>query len=395
MRIITETADLKDFVVELEKGPFAAIDTEFMRDQTYWPKLCLIQAAGPQSEAIIDPLSKDLDLAPFHHLLANKTVMKVFHAARQDVEIFHHQGRVIPEPLFDTQIAAMVCGFGEAASYETLVRKITKSEIDKSARFTDWSRRPLSKRQLEYALADVTHLREVYRTLAKEIEKSGRADWVEEEEATLKDPETYRLDPEDAWRRLKPRSTNKRFLTVLIALAAWREREAQARDVPRNRILKDEALLEIASHPPASAEALGEIRAIPAGYAQSRNGKAIVAAVKEGLESKLPDRMPAPERPRTREPSPPVLDLLKTLLRIKAFQFRVAARLVADSEDLERLAIGDDEGVAALHGWRAEVFGRDAIALREGRLAIALENGEAVVIELEAERRPRARGAKG
>jgi ribonuclease D len=394
MRIITETAELKAFTEELERGPFAAIDTEFMRDQTYWPKLCLIQAAGPESAAIIDPLAKGIDLTPLYHLLAAKKVMKVFHAARQDVEIFHHQGKTIPEPLFDTQIAAMVCGFGEAASYETLVRKITRSEIDKSARFTDWSRRPLSKRQLEYALADVTHLREIYETLAKDLQKSGRSHWVEEEEAALKDPMTYRLDPDDAWRRLKPRSTNKRFLTVLIAVAAWREREAQARDVPRNRVLKDEALLEIAAHPPTTPETLSEIRAIPTGYAQSRAGKAIVAAVKEGLEAKLPDRMPPPERPRMGEPSPPVLDLLKTLLRLKAHQFRVAPRLVADSEDLERLAIGDDEGISALHGWRAEVFGRDAISLREGRLAIALENGEAVVIELGAERRTRVRSAK-
>ena len=394
MRIITETADLKAFVAELERGPFAAIDTEFMRDQTYWPKLCLIQAAGPDAAAIVDPLAKDIDLTPLYQLMAAKKVMKVFHAARQDIEIFHHQAGVIPEPLFDTQIAAMVCGFGEAASYETLVRKITKSEIDKSARFTDWSRRPLSKRQLEYALADVTHLREIYDTLAKDLQKSGRSHWVEEEEATLKDPVTYRLDPDDAWRRLKPRSTNKRFLTVLIAVAAWREREAQARDVPRNRVLKDEALLEIAAHPPTTPEALSEIRAIPTGYAHSRAGKAIVVAVKEGLEGKLPDRMPPPERPRMGEPSPSVLDLLKTLLRLKAHQFRVAPRLVADSEDLERLAIGDDEGIPALHGWRAEVFGRDAISLREGRLGIALENGEAVVIELGAERRTRARSAK-
>jgi ribonuclease D len=394
MRIITETADLKEFVGELERGPFAAIDTEFMRDQTYWPKLCLIQAAGPETAAIIDPLSKGIDLSPLHHLLAAKKVMKVFHAARQDIEIFHHQAGIIPEPLFDTQIAAMVCGFGEAASYETLVRKITKSEIDKSARFTDWSRRPLSKRQLEYALADVTHLREIYQTLARDLQRSGRSHWVEEEEATLKDPVTYRLDPEDAWRRLKPRSTNKRFLTVLIAVAAWREREAQSRDVPRNRILKDEALLEIAAHPPMTAEALSEIRAIPIGYAHSRAGKAIVAAVKEGLEGKLPEHMPPPERPRMGEPSPAVLDLLKTLLRLKAHQFRVAPRLVADSEDLERLAIGDDEDVAALHGWRAEVFGSDAIALREGRLAIALEDGEAVVIETGTERRMKVRSAK-
>lgn len=394
MRIITETADLKAFVTELEQGPFAAIDTEFMRDQTYWPKLCLIQAAGPQSAAIIDPLAQGIDLTPLYQLLALKRVMKVFHAARQDIEIFHHQAGVIPVPLFDTQIAAMVCGFGEAASYETLVRKITKSEVDKSARFTDWSRRPLSKRQLEYALADVTHLREIYETLAKDLQKSGRSHWVEEEEAALKDPMTYRLDPEDAWRRLKPRSTNKRFLTVLVAVAAWREREAQARDVPRNRILKDEALLEIAAHPPATTEALGEIRAIPTGYALSRAGKAIIAAVKEGLDGKLPERMPPPERSRMGEPSPPVLDLLKTLLRLKAHQFRVAPRLVADSEDLERLAIGDDDGVAALQGWRAEVFGHDALALREGRLGIALENGEAVVIELGAERRTRVRSAK-
>lgn len=394
MRIITETADLKGFVAELEHGPFAAMDTEFMRDQTYWPKLCLIQAAGPETAAIIDPLSKDIDLSPLHHLLAAKKVMKVFHAARQDIEIFHHQAGVIPEPLFDTQIAAMVCGFGEAASYETLVRRITRSEIDKSARFTDWSRRPLSKRQLEYALADVTHLREVYHTLSKELQKTGRSHWVEEEEATLKDPVTYRLDPEDAWRRLKPRSTNKRFLTVLIAVAAWREREAQSRDVPRNRILKDEALLEIAAHPPTTTEALAEIRAIPTGYAQSRAGKAIVAAVKEGLEGKLPERMPPHERPRMGEPSPAVLDLLKTLLRLKAHQFRVAPRLVADSEDLERLAMGDDDGVPALHGWRAEVFGRDALALRDGRLAIALEDGEAVVIETGTERRMKVRSAK-
>jgi ribonuclease D len=312
--------------------------------------------------------------------------MKVFHAARQDIEIFHHQAGIIPAPLFDTQIAAMVCGFGEAASYETLVRRITRSEIDKSARFTDWSRRPLSKRQLEYALADVTHLREIYRTLSKELDKSGRAPWVEEEEAALKDPETYRLDPQEAWRRLKPRSTNKRFLTVLVAVAAWREREAQARDVPRNRILKDEALLEIAAHPPTTPDALGEIRAIPNGYAQSRHGKAIVSAVKQGLESNLPERLPAPQRPRLAEPSPPVLDLLRTLLRVKAHQYRVAPRLVADSEDLERLATGDDDGVPALHGWRAEVFGRDAIALREGRLAIALDRGEAIVIDVGAER---------
>ena len=390
MRIITETAQLKALAAELGTGPYVAIDTEFMRDQTYWPKLCLIQAAGPDVEAIIDPLAPDIDLAPFHRLLAAKSVVKVFHAARQDIEIFHHQGDVIPEPFFDTQIAAMVCGFGDAASYETLVRKLAKAEIDKSARFTDWSRRPLSKRQLEYALADVTYLRLVYEILAKELEKTGRAEWVEEEEATLKDPATYRLEPADAWRRLKPRSGNKRFLSVLAGIAAWREREAQTRDMPRSRILKDEALLEIAAHPPADAEHLGHIRGLPNGYANSRAGKALMAAVKEAVTSPAPEALQFPERRHGRDPSPAALDLLKTLLRLRATQYRVAPRLVADTHDLERLACGEDEGVAALHGWRAEVFGRDAVALREGRLAIALRQGDAVVIETEPEKKPRA-----
>jgi len=391
MRIITETADLKSFAAEVEKGPFVAIDTEFMRDQTYWPKLCLIQAAGPEVAAIIDPLSPHLDLAPLYSLMAAKNLMKVFHAARQDIEIFHHQGKVIPEPLFDTQIAAMVCGFGEAASYETLVRRITKSEIDKSARFTDWSRRPLSKRQLEYALADVTHLRVVYDTLSKELEKSGRAGWVEEEEATLKDPATYRLDPNESWRRLKARSSNRRFLSVLAEVAAWREREAQTRDIPRSRVLKDEAVLEIAAHPPTDAEALEHMRAVPNGYANSRGGKALLACVREALEHPRTDIEIAPERRRTREPSPAALDLLKTLLRLRAHQYGVAARLIADADDLDRLASGDDEGVAALHGWRLEIFGTDAVALREGRLALALEHGEAVVIETGGEKRARAK----
>ena len=395
MRIVTETADLKTLSKELAKGPYVAIDTEFMRDQTYWPKLCLIQAAGPGVEAIIDPLADGIDLTPFHELLAAKSVVKVFHAARQDVEIFHHQGGVIPNPLFDTQIAAMVCGFGDSASYETLVRKLAKADIDKSARFTDWSRRPLSKRQLEYALADVTYLRLVYELLSKELEKTGRAKWVEEEEATLTDPATYRLDPLEAWRRLKPRGGNKRFFQVLAGVAAWREREAQSRDIPRNRVLKDEALLEIASHPPPDAVHLGQIRALPNGYANSRAGKALMNAIKEALAGPPFEFTPQPERRnRGSEPSPAALDLLKTLLRLRATQYRVAPRLVASTDDLERLASGENENVAALHGWRAEVFGNDAIALRDGRLAIALENGEAVVIETAMEKKPRVAKAR-
>jgi ribonuclease D len=387
MRIITETAELEEFASELKKGPYVALDTEFMRDQTYWPKLCLIQAAGPKVEGIIDPLAKDIDLTPFHRLLAAKSVIKIFHAARQDIEIFHHQGNVIPDPLFDTQIAAMVCGFGESASYETLVRKLAKAEIDKSARFTDWSRRPLSGRQLEYALADVTYLRQVYEILSQELEKTGRAPWVQEEVATLTDPLTYRMDPEEAWRRLKPRTGNRRFLGVLAGVAAWREREAQSRDVPRNRILKDEAILEIAAHPPADAEHLGHIRGLPSGYANSRAGKALISVVKAALENPPAEGIPTVERKRGREPSPAALDLLKTLLRLRAAQYRVAPRLVAGTDDLEHLAAGEDDNLAVLRGWRAEVFGRDALALRDGRLAIALEGGEAIVIDTGTDRK--------
>jgi ribonuclease D len=380
MQIITTTRDLEEFASKLEQGPYAAIDTEFMRDQTYWPKLCLVQAAGPDAQAIIDPLAAGIELTPLYRLLANPKVMKVLHAARQDIEIFHHFGGVIPDPFFDTQIAAMVCGFGEAASYETLVRKLAKADIDKSARFTDWSRRPLSKRQLEYALADVTYLRQVYEILSNELEKTGRAEWVEEEEGILKDPATYRLEPADAWRRLKPRSGSKRFLSVLAGIAAWREREAQARDVPRNRVLRDETVLEIAAHPPADAEHLEYIRGLPSGYAQSRAGKSLLAAVAEAMNAPAPEPLPSSPRCR-REPSPAALDLLKTLLRIRSAEYRVAPRLVADLVELERLACGEAEGLSVLHGWRADVFGRDAVALCEGRLAIALRSGEAVVLE--------------
>ena len=386
MRIVTTTTELQALCAELGAAPYVALDTEFMRDQTYWPKLCLLQAANRSTAAIIDPLAPGIELAPLYKLLADKAVMKVFHAARQDVEIFFHQGKAIPEPMFDTQIAAMVCGFGEAASYETLVRRIAKADVDKSARFTDWSRRPLSHRQLEYAISDVTHLCEVYEYLSKELERAGRRSWLEEEEAVLTDPKTYRLTPEHAWRRLRMRSGNKKFIAVAVALAAWREREAQARDVPRNRILKDEALLEVAAHPPADAEALNHTRALPRGFGASRQGKALLEAVKAGLESPPPEEalIQAHQR-RGREPAPAALDLMKTLLRLRCNEFGVAPRLVADSDDLERLAAGDDEGVSALHGWRAEVFGNDARKLREGRLAISLRNGEAVITETSGE----------
>jgi ribonuclease D len=385
MRIVDNNRALAGFLDELSAAPYLALDTEFLRDQTYYPKLCLIQVAAPGVEGIIDPLADGLDLSPFYDLLKRPDIVKVLHAARQDIEIFYLQGGVLPDPLFDTQVAAMVCGFGDAASYETLARKLAEAEIDKSARFTDWSRRPLSARQLEYALADVTHLRVIYEKLSAYLDRTGRRGWVEEEIAALKDPKLYRLDPELAWKRLKPRTTNKRFLAMLASLAAWREKEAQTRNIPRGRVLKDEALTEIAAHPPETAEALDRIRAVPKGFANSRLGKSLMEAVEAGRNALPPDgAAQAPQR-RRREPSPAAIDLLKTLLRLRAEAANVAPRLIANAEDIEKLAAFEDEGVAALQGWRAELFGNDARALRRGDLAIALENGEAVVVELEEE----------
>ncbi len=386
MRIVDSNAALADLIADLSGAPYLALDTEFLRDQTYYPRLCLIQVACPGVEAIIDPLAPGLDLTPFYDLIRRPDIVKVLHAARQDIEIFCLQGGVIPDPLFDTQIAAMVCGFGDAASYETLARKVAKVEIDKSARFTDWSHRPLSKRQLEYALADVTHLRVVYDWMKAQLEKTGRTPWVAEEVAALQDPALYRQDPQMAWKRLKPRSTNKRFLGVLAALAAWREREAQARDIPRGRVLKDEALSEIAAHPPETAEALERIRSVPKGFANSRLGKSLMETIAQGLEAPPPEGVLAENRERRRrDPSPAVVDLLKTLLRLKAEEAKVAPRLIATAEDIERLAANEDDGVLALTGWRRAVYGDDALALRKGELAIALEDGEAVVVELENE----------
>ncbi|HXL99154.1 MAG TPA: ribonuclease D [Rhizomicrobium sp.] len=383
MRIVETKADLAALIAELEGAPYLALDTEFMRDQTYWPKLCLLQVASPDTAAIVDPLAEGMDLAPFYTLLKSPGTVKVFHAARQDIEIFHQQGGVIPDPLFDTQIAAMVCGFGDSASYETLARRLAHVEIDKSARFTDWSRRPLGKHQLEYALSDVTHLRVIYQALKTELENTGRAAWVEEEVEALKDRDLYELDPAKAWKRLKPRTSSKKFLAMLAAVAAWREREAQERNVPRNRVLKDEVLTEIAAHPPPDAEGLERIRAVPKGFAGSRMGKSLMEAVEAGRTATPPDSIPHDRPRRRREPSQSSVDLLKTLLRLRAEASKVAPRLIANADDIERIAAFEDDGVPALHGWRAEVFGNDARALRDGKLAIALENGDAVVVELE------------
>lgn len=379
MLVITDTGRLEELCQRFSAAPYVALDTEFMRDSTYWPKLCLIQAAIPETAAIIDPLAPDLSLEPFFALLRNPAVMKVFHASRQDIEIFYHLARTIPEPLFDTQVAAMVCGFGDAAAYETLVRDMAHAQVDKSARFTDWARRPLSQRQLDYALSDVTHLCRVYETLTRRIGQSGRAEWVEQEIAMLRSPETYDLKPEDAWRRLKLRGGNKRFIGVLTEIAAWRERLAQSRDVPRNRILKDEALYDIAAHAPVTAEDMEALRAVPRGFANSRAGQDLLEAVKMGL-ALPPSAIPDLDRPQPPPSAGPVAELLRVLLKIRCEEHGVAQKLVASSADLDLIAVDDQADVPALNGWRRDMFGEAALELKRGRIAITMRGRRAVIV---------------
>ena len=372
MKLITTTDELAAFCKPLADAEFVAVDTEFMRERTYWPKLCLAQVAGPEDAAAIDALADGIDLSPLDELMANPKVLKVFHAARQDLEIFYLRMNSVPQPLFDTQVAAMVCGHGEAASYESLATKLAKARIDKSSRFTDWSRRPLSERQITYALSDVTHLRVVYEKLRRQLEKSGRLPWISEEMAVLNDPGTYRADPELAWRRLKPRGAVPRLLGTLKEIAAWRERTAQRIDIPRQRLLRDEQLLEIASHAPKTIGELAMTRGLGRGFAEGWQGREILEAIEKARqmpEAELPARDRPPEQ--LRAPSA-VVDLLRTLLRLKAEQAGVAARLVASADELDRMAAGKRD-VHALTGWRREIFGHDAIDLIEGRLALALE----------------------
>jgi len=374
MTLITESAALEAFCARQAKVDYIAVDTEFMRDSTYWPKLCLVQIAGPEEAAAIDPLAPGMDLEPLFSLLKNRKVLKVFHSARQDMEIFYLLMDRLPEPIFDTQVAAMVCGFGESVGYDTLVRKLTGVRIDKSSRFADWSRRPLKKRQVDYALADVIHLRPVYEKLRRRLEKTGRTGWLQEEMAVLTDPRTYRLDPETAWRRLKTRSHDPRYLAVLRALAAWRESEAQRRNVPRNRVLRDEQLFDIAVHRPTNEEELARTRGLSREVARGRIGQEILRAVAAGLA--VPDdECPTPP-PRAERPAGlgPVIDLLKVLLKTQCERHEVAQKLVASTADLEAIAADDEARVPALSGWRREIFGRDALALKHGEIALAVQD---------------------
>jgi ribonuclease D len=382
MRLITTTQALSDLCRRLGTQAFVAVDTEFIREQTFWPKLCVIQLAAPGEEAIVDPLAPGIDLAPFFALMAAERVVKVFHAARQDLEIVWTQARLIPHPIFDTQVAAMVCGFGESVSYVNLVKQVTGHSLDKTSRFTDWARRPLSDKQLTYAMADVTHLRDIYRRLKAELEATGRVSWVDEEMAELTSPETYEMHPEDAWRRLKLRVKNRRGLAVLIELAAWRERLAQAQDVPRNRILRDEALYDIANSAPTETAQLSQLRSLSEGFARSNRAREIVEAVNRGLK-RDPRTLP-PLRESTGLPAEKqaTMELLRVLLKACAARSRVAPRLIADAEHLERLAAEDEPDVPALKGWRHELFGAEAQRLKRGELALKIDKGEVVPVPL-------------
>jgi len=383
MTLITTTRELAAVAERLRQEPYITIDTEFMRERTYWAKLCLVQLAGAHEAVAVDTLAPGIDLGPLLDLLADQRVRKVFHACRQDLEIFSKlmNGR-LPEPVFDTQIAAMVCGFGEEVAYETLVNRLAKAKLDKSSRFTDWSRRPLSTAQLAYALADVTHLRVIYEKLRQRIGAAGRLEWVEEEARYLLDPALYVTRPEDAWQRLKVRSREPRFIALVQHLAAWRERKAQARDLPRNRVIRDDLLLELAAQRPRDQEALRRLDRLSLDKESMREVLAVIEKVFAIPEAELP-QLPTPKPPV--KGLGPTVDLLRVLLKQCADESDVAQRLIATSSDLEALAQDDHADIPALHGWRRELFGERALELKAGRIALALENQQVVILELEDE----------
>lgn len=385
MKTIITTADLAAFCTEAAKYPYVTVDTEFLRERTYYSKLCLIQLAfmgdGEDEAVLVDPLSDGLDLAPLYELFKNPDVVKVFHAARQDLEIFFVDQGIIPAPLFDTQVAAMVCGFGEQAGYETLVRKIAKDEVDKSSRFTDWSRRPLTDAQKTYALADVTHLRVIYEFLSQELEKTERQKWVAEEMGILNDPATYQADPDTAWKRVKTRTNSTKFLSIVRELARFRETYAQARNIPRNRVFKDDALVELASTKPASEKDLGRSRLLLREARRGDIADGILNAVKVGLAAD-PENAPKIDTRREKlQVNPALADMLRVLVKAKADQSGVAQKLIATSADLDAMA-GGLRDVVALRGWRKEVFGADALRLCEGQIGLAVQGEKVVTFDI-------------
>ena len=378
--LITTTDELAAICARMARHPFITVDTEFLRETTYYPLLCVAQIASADEAAVIDALAPGIDLKPFFELMTNEKVVKVFHAARQDIEIVWNMAKTIPHPIFDSQVAAMVLGYGDSISYDQLVQRITGDVLDKSNRFTDWTRRPLTDAQVTYALSDVTHLRSVYIKLATDLEKRGRTNWVEAEMSILTSPETYRADPANAWERLKTRVRKPKELAVLMEIAAWREREAQSRDVPRSRVLKDDVLGDIATQAPTTIEKLGHLRSLPKGFERSRWGEAIVEAVQRGLD-RDPKTLPRFERFRPAQNGAATVELLKVLLRMTAESHGVAAKVIATVDELDRIAADDEADVPAMKGWRRELFGEKAIALKAGRLALAVDKGRVVTVD--------------
>jgi ribonuclease D len=381
--LISDTQALAQFCERQKSTRFVAVDTEFMRERTYWPILCLVQVAGPEEAVAIDALAPGIELTPLLALMADPEILKVFHAARQDLEIFFQlSSGLVPHPVFDTQVAAMVCGFGDSASYETLVKRLAGAPLDKASRFTDWAHRPLSDRQIEYALADVVHLRTVYERLQELLAKNGRALWFAEEMADLVDPAIYRSEPSEAWRRFRLRGrADQRMLGVLRAVAAWREAAAQQRDLPRGRIMRDEAVLEIAAHAPKTIESLARTRSLGRGVAEGKLGHDILEAIAQGLAD--PNPPPAiPAKPDAPPGIGPLIELLRVLLKQRCEDFAVAQKLVASADDLEAIAAADDAPVRALSGWRREVFGKDALALKHGRLALTASGNRIELVPL-------------
>ena len=383
MKIIKTTAQLARQCEAFASSAYVTVDTEFLRETTFWPILCLIQLAGDDEAVIIDPMADGIDLQPFYDLMADTSVIKVFHAARQDIEIIYMQGGIIPAPLFDTQVAAMVCGYGDSIAYNQLVSKITGAQIDKTSRFTDWSRRPLTEQQLNYALADVTHLRDVYESLEAQLERQGRRSWVAEEMAILETPETYDLPVDLAWTKLKMRVRKARDLAVMQSVAAWREREARDRDQPRRRVLKDDAIYEIAQQQPRDEAALARMRSLPRGFEKSKQAAGLLDAVREAMAIDTDDLPKVPKPSRSPEGTFAATELLKLLLKIVAEQNGVAGKVIATADDLEKIAISDTADVPALSGWRRELFGNQALALKRGDLALGFEDKAIQIIELE------------
>ena len=380
MELITTTGALTAVCDRLAKHSVITVDTEFLRETTYYPLLCVIQLASAEDAVVIDALAEGLNLKPFFDLMANEGVLKVFHAARQDIEIIFHRAGIVPHPIFDTQVAAMVLGYGDSIAYDALVERITGHRPDKTHRFTDWSRRPLTEDQANYALADVTYLRDVFKALDADLKKRGRSDWVSEEMEVLTSPRTYDFHPERAWERLKTRVRKPKELAVLMEIAAWREAEAQSRDVPRSRILKDDAIGDIATHAPTTLEKLAHLRSIPKGFEKSKWGQDIIAAVQRGV-ARDPQTLPRLEKPRGSANGSATVELLKVLLRMTSEKHGVASKVIATVDDLEQIAMDDEADVGALHGWRRELFGEAALSLKRGQLALAVEKGRVIRVD--------------